>query len=77
MRRMGMPTCAVVLCIEEGMEKSRCGSKSASAVQTADEGEVNRLVSGCLSAGCGRKQITKLSGNGKGKNSVAERASKF
>ena len=40
----------------------------------ADEGEVYRIVSGCLSVGCTRKQKTKLVGNDKDKDSVAETA---
>ena len=40
----------------------------------ADEGEVYRIVSGCLSVGCNRKQKTKLTGNGEDKDSVAETA---
>jgi len=44
---------------------------SASTVSAVDEGEVNRLVSGCLSVDCNRKQNTKLIGNNKNKISVA------
>ena len=40
----------------------------------ADEGEVYRIVSGCLSVGCTRKQKTKLVGNDEDKDSVAETA---
>ena len=40
----------------------------------ADEGEVYRIVSGCLSVGCNRKQMTNLAGNGEDKDSVAETA---
>ena len=50
------------------------GSASAASEVAADEGEVYRIVSGCLSVGCTRKQKTKLAGNGEDKDSVAETA---
>ena len=66
----------LIVCLG-GAQVELCFIESASTVRAVDEGEVNRLVSGCLLVGCSQKQITKSFGNRGNKNSAAKQVNNF